>query len=722
MTNPLQALLAPRSVAVIGASRRPDTVGRAVFANILLNDFQGVVYPVNPRARSILGVRAYPSVLDIPDDIDLAVVVVPADVVPQVLEECGQKGVPAAVVISAGFKEIGPEGARREEKVREVARKYNMALMGPNCLGLINTDPKVRLNATFARSMPPAGNIAFISQSGAVGVAALEYVVGANIGLSKFLSVGNKAVLHENHLLEALAEDMQTDVILLYLEDLEDPKGFIDLARAITSELPHKKPILAIKSGRTREGARAAASHTGALAGSDEVYDSLFRQCGVLRVESLEELFDYARALALQPIPRGRRVAIVTNAGGPGIMATDASVRHGLEIAPLDPKTQEHLRAHLPPTASVQNPIDLIGDAREDRYALALEAVLDDPNVDAVLVICTPQITVDLQAVARTVARVVKERRTEKPVVTCFMALRGLGHVLPVLEEARLPNYRFPEAAARALAAMARHAAWLHRPRTPVRRFEDVDREAARRILQQARREGRRFLPEPEAHAVLRAYGFPTVPGRLARTPEEALQAAEAMGYPVALKIVSPDIVHKFDVGGVLLGLDSPQAVREGFATLLQRVREARPQARLWGVYVQKFVQARGALEVILGLHRDPHFGPLLMFGLGGVYVEVLQDVTFRIAPVRELGAYRMLQEIRGRALLEGYRGQPPRDLDALAECIMRLSQLALELPEVHELDINPLLALEQGQGALVLDARILLTPEEEGSDELESR
>lgn len=705
----MRALLSPASVAVIGASTRPHTVGRAVFANILLGDFQGVVYPVNPKAKSILGVRAYPSVLDIPDPVDLAVVVVPAPRVPEILEQCGQKGIPAAVVISAGFKEIGPEGAQLEAQVVSVAKKYGMALMGPNCLGLINTDPSVRLNATFARAMPPAGNIAFISQSGAVGVAALEFVVGENIGLSKFLSIGNKAVIHENHLLEALANDPQTDVILLYLEDLEDPKGFIELARTITGELPHKKPILAVKSGRTREGARAAASHTGALAGSDEVYDSLFRQCGVLRVETLEELFDYARAMALQPPPRGNRVAIVTNAGGPGIMATDASVRHGLEIAALTEQTKEALRKGLPPTASVQNPVDLIGDADEKRYAYALELVLRDENVDAVLVICTPQITVDIQAVARTVAEVVQRQPEKKPVVTSFMALGGIEEVNRVLQQARLPNYRFPEAAARSLAEMVRYMAWVHRPRTPIRVFEDVDRDAARRIVEKARQEGRTFLPEPEAHALLAAYGFPTVPGALATSEDDAVHAAREIGYPVVLKIVSPQVIHKFDVGGVRLNLQNEDAVRRAYNEILERVQAAVPHATIWGVYVQKFVRADGALETIIGMHREPLFGPVLMFGLGGVYVEVLKDVTFRIAPIRELGAYRMLREIRAAPLLEGYRGQPPRDTHALAECLMRLSQLAVEMEEIQELDINPLLALEVGQGARVLDARVLL-------------
>lgn len=703
----LQRLLAPRSVAVIGASTRSGSVGRAVFANILLGDYQGIVYPVNPKAKSILGVRAYPSVQEIPDEVDLAVVIVPAAAVPQVLEECGRKRIPGAVVISAGFKEIGGEGLQLERRVQEIAREHDIALVGPNCLGIINTDPEVRLNATFARSMPPPGKVAFISQSGAVGVAALEYAESEHIGLSKFISVGNKAVLHENHLLRALAEDPHTDVILLYLENLEDPKGFLELAREITGELPQKKPILAIKSGRTREGARAAASHTGALAGSDEVYDALFHQCGVLRVETLEELFEYAQALAQQPAPKGDRVAIVTNAGGPGIMATDACVRHGLRLARFSEETTRRLREGLPPTASVQNPVDLIGDAREDRYEHALRLVLGDENVDAVIVICTPQMMADLEAIARTIADAAREHK--KPVLACLMALEEIGEALRLLEEAEVPHYRFPEDAARSLAEMAHYTSWVNRPRTPVRTFDDVDRERAREVLKTAQADGRTFLPEPEAHAVLRAYGFPVLPGELARTEEEAVQIAERIGYPVVLKVVSPQIVHKFDVGGVRLRLEDARAVQSAFRGIMESVQERKPGAQIWGVFVQEFVSAPGGVETILGLKRDPHFGPLLMFGLGGVYVEVLRDVTFRIAPIRELGAYRMIEGIRAHRLLEGFRGQPPRDIDAIAECLLRLSQLAVELEEIEELDINPLMVFERGAGARVVDARILL-------------
>jgi acetyl coenzyme A synthetase (ADP forming)-like protein len=698
----LDAILSPRSVAVIGASTRPDSVGRAVFANILFHNYQGIVYPINPKTRSILGVRAYASVLDVPDEIDLAVVIVPAPIVPQVLGECGQKGIHGAVVISAGFKEVGTEGAQLERQTKEVAQTHQISLIGPNCLGIINTDASVSLNATFARSMPRAGNIAFISQSGAVGVAALEYAQGENIGLSKFISVGNKADLNESDLLLALRDDPQTAVILLYLEDLEDPKGFIQLAREITSE--QQKPILAIKSGRTREGAKAASSHTGALAGSDEVYDSLFMQCGVLRVESLEELFEYAIAFAQQPPPRGNRVAIVTNAGGPGIMATDACVRHGLQLAELRAQTRQELRRQLPTAASVQNPVDLIGDAREDRYGHALRAVLADANVDACLVICTPQMMADLEAIAHVVAQ---SASNEKPVLACFMALEQIGNALQILEGAKIPHYRFPEDAARALAQMAQYMTWVHRPRTEYKLFSDVDRAQAQEIISRARSEGRRFLPEPEAHALLQAYGFPVLKFHLARTQQQAARAAADMGYPVVLKIVSPQIVHKVDVGGVKLNLQDEAAVRQAHRELISSVSAAHPQARIWGVFVQQFIS--GGKEVILGLKRDRHFGPLLLFGLGGIYVEALRDVTFRIAPIRELGAYRMIQQIRSFKILEGYRGEKPSDIEAIAECLLRLSQLSQEIEEIEELDINPLIVFPQGQGVRVVDARILL-------------
>jgi acetyl coenzyme A synthetase (ADP forming)-like protein len=716
----LEALFAPKSVAVIGASTKPDSLGRAVFKNILFHGYTGVVYPVNPKAKSILGVKAYPSVLDIPDEIDLAVIIVPAIAVANVLEECGRKGVRAAIVISAGFKEIGEEGAQRERELQQIAQRYGIALLGPNCLGIINTDPAVSLNATFAPGMPRQGNIAFISQSGALGVAALEYAQRQKIGLSKFISIGNKADLHENHLLDYLKDDPLSDVILLYVEDLEDPQGFHRLATEITSERPKKIPILAIKSGRTLEGAKAATSHTGALAGSDEVYDSIFMQSGVLRVETIEELFDYAIAFAQQPLPHLTRslsasgegqgevkIAIVTNAGGAGILATDAAVRHGVQLAEFTEETVRKLRELLPPTVNVANPVDMTGEPNEQRYETVVRTVLEDPNVAGVVVIAAPHILMSLENIARHIVRAVQEIHTEKPVLACLMAVTDARPAIEILEEANIPHYSFPERAARALAAMARYREWVHRPRTEYRVFTDVQIEQARETIARAKRQGRSLLLEPEAHDVLKAYGFPVLQYRFAKSEDEALHAAREIGYPVVLKIVSPDIAHKVDVGGVKLDIHSDAELRENYRQMLADVQKAKPDARIFGVFVQEFI--KGGKETILGLKRDPLFGPLLMFGLGGIYVEALRDVTFRIAPIRELGVHRMIRQIRGFKILEGFRGEPPSDIEAIAECLARLSQLATQLEEIVELDINPLVVFEKGRGARVVDARIVV-------------
>lgn len=697
------ALFTPRSVAVVGASTRPDSVGRAVFSNILLHGYTGVVYPVNPKATSILAVRAYPSVVEIPEEVDLAVIVVPSGAVPTVLEECGQRGIKGGVVISAGFKELGPEGAEREHAVGQVAHRFGIPLIGPNCLGIINTDPQVSLNASFARTMPRPGNIALISQSGAIGVAALEYAQAERIGLSKFVSVGNKADVNENDLLAYLKDDPHTDVILLYLEDLTDPKGFIQLAQ----EVSRNKPILAIKSGRTVEGAKAASSHTGALAGSDEAYDSLFAQCGVLRVESLEELFDYAVAFATQPLPKGNRVAIVTNAGGPGIMATDACVRYGLTVTPLQEMTRTKLRKGLPSTAPVENPVDVLGDAGEDRYTLAIEGVLADEGIDGLIVISTPQLMTDLPSVAAAVARIAPNHG--KPTLVCLMATgEVMEQVLTALTAARLPHYQFPEDAARALAAMARYASWIHRPQTAVKAFTDVDRMAVKSILDRAQQEGRHFLPEPEAYEVLQAYRLPVLPFRWTQDEDETVQAAEAIGYPVVVKIVSPDIHHKVDVGGIRLHLANEGDVRRAYQEVLATVRASRPDARQHGVVVQKMIT--GGKETILGMKRDPHFGPLLLFGLGGTYVEIFKDVTVRIAPITELDARQMFEQLKSFQILSGYRGEARSDLEAISNCLERLSQLALDFPILHELDINPLVVFEKGEGAVAIDARIFIS------------
>ncbi|MFA0740421.1 MAG: hypothetical protein DFNUSKGM_000527 [Candidatus Fervidibacter sacchari] len=700
----LRPILEPQSVAVIGASRQPGTVGYAVLSNLLMGQYTGIVYPVNPKAKAICGVRTYPSVLEIPDPVDLAVIIVRAPLVPQVLEECGQKGVKGAIVISAGFKETGPEGAKLEAQVREIAHHYGIALVGPNCLGVINTDPNYRLNASFAKEMPLPGNIAFISQSGALCTAVLDYAKGQGIGFSKVISLGNKADVNENDFLAYLWQDPHTQVILLYVEELTEGRRFLQLAREITGEGDGRKPILALKAGRTPAGARAVASHTGSLAGSDEVYEALFAQAGVLRADTVEDLFEYAIAFANQPLPNGRRTVIITNAGGPGIMATDACVRYGLELAQLNEKTLEQLRQKLPPHASLLNPIDLIGDAQHDRYEAALDAVLDDPNVDAVIVLLTPQAMTDIENIANVIVQ--KSKQRVKPILACFMGLVDISAGVNILKENGVPCYSFPEDAVRALAAMVKYVDWIRRPRTGFKMFP-VDTERARNLLSKAPVSEHGFIPEEVAFQVLEAYGFPVLPWGVAKTPEEAVSVARQIGYPVVLKVLSPDIVHKFDVGGVQLNLNSDSDVKQAFEKIINSVKQHLPEARIEGVIVQ--AMAKKGREVILGLKRDPQFGPILMFGLGGIYVEVLRDVTFRFAPVRELGAYRMVRDIRTYKLLEGVRGEPPADIDKIVECIERLSQLAIEQDLIEELDINPLIVYPQGEGAVVVDVRIMV-------------
>jgi len=704
----LAAIVRPSTVAVIGASRDPAKVGHALFRNILEAGFTGAVHPVNPSARAIGGVRAYPSVRDIPDPVDLAVIVTPARLVPDILDECGEKKVRGVIVISGGFREVGGDGRQREDMVRERVRRWGFALIGPNCLGVVNTDPQVRLNATFAAQIPEAGNIGFLSQSGALTAAALDYARTKRIGFSKVVNLGNKADVNELHLLDMLATDSATRVILLYLEELTDGRRFIEAARAISDQQP-SKPIMVLKAGRTAAGAQAVSSHTGSLAGSDELYQGLFAQAGVIRVESIEELFDLASAVSRQPLPRGRRVAIVTNAGGPGILATDASIRQGLELSRLSDATTRSLRAVVPAEASVANPVDLIGDADSRRYDATLKAVLGDAGVDAAIVLVVRTASLDVEATADAVVR--RAREGGKPVLASFVGALTVTAGVARLEEGGIPHYAFPEAIARTLGAMARYTAWISRPRTGFRTFDDVDRTKAHAIIDGAGT-GTGFLPEARALELLDAYRFPVLPWATAANRREAVERAATMGFPVAMKIRSPEIIHKWDVDGVRLGLKSRADVAAAYDAMVETVRARRPDATIEGVMLQAMA-GRGR-EVILGLSRDPQFGPVLLFGLGGIYVEVLRDVTFRLAPIREFSAHRMIEDTRASAILRGARGESASDIDAVVTSLLRLSQLAIECPEVAELDINPLFVYAQGQGAAVADARIRLAPSEE--------
>jgi acetyltransferase len=701
----LGAFMNPSSVAVIGASAREESVGYAVFANILRTGFKGIVYPVNPTTRSILSVRCYSSILEIPDEVDLAIICIPSKFVPQSVIDCGKKGVKGVVVISAGFKETGAEGAKLEEALKEAARSYDLPVIGPNCLGLANMDPKIQLDATFAKRAPKPGNIAIVSQSGALGVSLMDYASSRNIGISKVVSLGNKAVLNELDLVKALANDPQTKVILLYLEDLVDGRGFIETVRTVTDTI--RKPILALKAGRTAAGAKAASSHTGSLAGSDEVYDAIFLQSGVLRVEFTAELFDYAIAFSRQPIPKSNRVGIITNAGGPGILTTDACIRYGMSIPTPTPETISTLKAFLPAAAALNNPIDMIGDADETRYEKTLQVMIADPTVDSLIVIATRQLMTDTKAIAEAIARTA--RQTDKTIMVSFPGAPYEDEGVRFLENNNVPVYQFSESAVRALATMQKYGSWVVRRRTEVKTFHDVDREKAERIIGSVMKDKREVMTELEAYDVLEAYRFDVPEHSHAKDLGQALKAAQKIGYPVVLKIVSPDILHKTDVGGVKVGIQDANELRRAYEEMMKAVITAMPKARIWGVGVYEMV--KGGIQTILGVKRDPQFGPIIVFGTGGTAVELYKDVSFRLAPIRELGAQNMINSTRASQLLAGYRGSKKGDILKLEESLERLSQMACELQEINELDINPYVVFEDGKGCKALDARILIKP-----------
>ena len=682
----IQAMMNPKSIAVVGASNRPNSVGLAVVRNIFSAGYQGVIYPVNPKARSIQSVKAYPRLTDIPDDVDVAVIIVPSRMVHEVVEEAAEKGVKGVVVITAGFKEVGGHGVELEDQLKETIRRHDISLIGPNCLGIINTSPAVRLNASFATKMPRQGNIAFISQSGALCTAVLDFADGRNIGFSKFISFGNKADVNEIDLMRYLKDDPDTKVILMYLEDISNGREFIEIAREITWDA--RKPMLALKSGRSTEGAQAAASHTGSLAGSDSAYDAIFFQSGIQRVEGITELFHYAIAFSRQPVPKGNKIAIVTNAGGPGIMATDAAIRHDLTLAALSEETQAALKEHLPSTASIHNPVDIIGDATPERYEAALRQVLMDKEVDGAIVILSPQAMTDPLETAAIVPRVIEG--LDKTVLCSFMGTVDVSEGVRYLEANSIPNYIFPEASVRAMAAMLRFGDLLRLDRRKVRRVA-ANRDSANDIIKR-RLDGqdRHYMPEQEANELLQCYGFPILPNRLVTQPSEIEAAAETIGFPVAMKICSPDIVHKFDAGGVKLKIKNLEKARQAYDGIIANALEHNPEARIKGILMEKM--ARPGVEVILGATRDTKFGPIVMFGLGGTFVEAIKDVSFRLAPMWEISAEIMMRSIKAYTILQGVRGNPPSDIEAIKDCVLRLSQMVSDHPEITELDINPLI------------------------------
>jgi acetyl coenzyme A synthetase (ADP forming)-like protein len=701
----LRPFFFPSAVAVVGASRAPAGIGYRILEALIANSFQGPIYPVNPHASEICSLRAYASVRELPGPVDLAIVAVPRDAVLGVVDECAERGVKALVVITAGFAETGADGRALQQRLVEKVRGCGMRMVGPNCLGLLNTDPRVRLNASFSPFFPPPGVVAMSSQSGALGIAILALARRRRLGVSTFVSVGNKADVSSNDLLQFWEEDERTRVILLYLESFGNPRRFARIARRVG----RSKPIVALKAGRSQSGTRAAGSHTAALAASDVAVDALFRQTGVIRAETVDEMFDLAAALGSQPLPRGRRVAIVTNAGGPGILCADACEAGGLSVSELSEATRSSLAAFLPPAASLANPVDMIASASPDHFSRAVETVLAASEVDSLIVIFISVGVVKTEEAARAVGEGVAVARAAghgmKPVLACMMAEEGAPNPLP-LDSETIPVYAFPEAAARALGKIAVYANWRAAPLGVIPNFTDIDSDKAREICASAlKARGAGWLSTEETHAVLAVMGLPLPPGGIAKTADEAAKLARAVGYPVALKLASHSIVHKTEFGAVRLNLSDENSVRRAFEEIRSRLARDGMLGAMDGVLVQPMILS--GVEVMVGVTADPLFGPLIAFGLGGIHVEILGDVRFRITPLSDRDAAEMVREIRGFRLLEGYRGHPPADVAAIEEALLRVSRLVEEVPEIGELDLNPIFALPPGQGCSIADARI---------------
>ncbi len=708
-TASLRPFFRPRSVAVVGASRDPSSIGYRILDALVMNRFQGPVYPVNPKTSVVGSIRAYPTVRDLPPPVDLAIIAVPRDAVMGVVDECAERGIRALIVITAGYAEVNAEGRELQRKLVEKVRGYGMRLVGPNCLGLLNTDPEVRLNATFSPVFPSAGRVAMASQSGALGVALLAASRRFHLGLSSFVSFGNKADVSSNDLVQYWEGDPETDVILLYLESFGNPRRFARIARRVSQP----KPIVAVKGGRTQAGRRAAGSHTAALAASDVAVEALFRQTGVIRAETLEDMFGLAAALSSQPLPRGRRVAVVTNAGGPGILCADACEAGGLTVTELSAETRARLTAFLPATASVANPVDMIASATPEHYRRTIETVLAADETDAVIVLYIPLDMTIPEALVNAIRDGVAAGRAsggkEKPVLGCLMGGEGIKRPL-ALEHESIPAYAFPEAAAQVLSKVTAYADWRAQPLGTVPDFEGINLRSAREICGTAlEQRGEGWLSAEETRLLLKSVGLPMPPGGVAKTADEAADLAMAIGFPVAVKLASHRLVHKTEVGGVHLNLADEAAVRHAYGTIRDRLVKENSLHEMDGVLVQPMMF--GGVEVMVGVTEDPLFGPLIAFGLGGIHVEILRDVCFRITPLTDRDAGEMVRGIRGFRLLEGYRGHPAADVKAIQDILLRVSRLVEEVPEISELDLNPIFAFPPGEGCLVVDARIRVAP-----------
>ncbi len=699
----LKSIFNPSSIAVIGTNNVKGTVPFDILENLLKAEFNGLIFPVSPKEKHILGLKSYHYVLDIEDPVDLAIIVFPSSVAHMALEQCGQKGIKSVIIISAGYKEVGEKGLQKEIQIREIARKYNLNFIGPNCLGVINTDPEVNLNASFARKMPEQGSIGFLSQSGALCTAVLDYALAKHIGFSKFISFGNKADISEVDLLYYLMEDEKTKVILMYLEEITDGRKLMAAASRVIHET--HKPVLILKSGRTNAGASAAASHTGSLAGDDIVCDAAFEQAGIIRCDNIEEMFNIAIAFDYQPAPATNKVAIITNAGGPGVLTTDSAINEGLQLAGFSEETKKIFRRNLPATANINNPVDVIGDARADRYKIAMEGAFNDKDVSGVLVILTPQSMTDIESIANAVVE--ESKRSDKPVYTSFMGESDVKIGVDILLRNRIPHYILPESMCRSFAKVYQFNQRINHNVNAEDKRDDYDVRAAEKIINDIINAGRNVVLEDKATQVLQYFGIPVVKNKLAKSKEEAVKAAKEIGFPVVMKVMSEDILHKSDIQGVILNIINEKEAEDAYLEIMKNISVKAPEARVDGIVVSSMIEK--GQEVILGIKRDPAFGPVVMFGLGGIFVEIFRDIVLRVAPVNKTMAMEMISGIKSFSLLTGARGGSEKDIENLAEAIYRLSLLAIALPQIKELDINPMVVLEKGKGCFVADAKIIL-------------
>lgn len=688
----------PRSVAIIGASREEGKVGNTIVENMINSGYKGKLFLINPRADKIHNIKCYKSILDTPIDTDLVIIVIPSKYVSKVIEQCAEKNTKWAIIISAGFKESGIKGAKMEKRLIEKAKYYGIRILGPNCLGIINSNCPI--NASFSPNMPKKGVIGFISQSGALGTAILDWARTNKIGLSKFVSLGNKADISENDLLEDWADDDKTKVITVYMEGVKNGKDFL----RISSKVSKKKPVVIIKAGNTNAGAKAVSSHTGTLAGSSKAYDAAFKQAGVIRAKTIKDLFNYAIALSNQPLPKGKRIAIITNAGGPGIMATDACEENNITMANLKSETIDKLKEFLPETASFYNPIDVLGDALADRYRKTLEVVIKDKNIDAILILLTPQAMTQSLKTAMSIIEVVEKTKKKMPVFTSFMGGFEVKKGIDLLMRKGIPNFDIPEEAVYTLKVLMYYSDWISKKTDPIVEF-DVNEKKVKEIFDICRNDGRLELGEMESREILKAYKIDVPKAELARDVNEAKKITRKIGYPVVLKIVSPVILHKTDVGGIKIGIENEKELEENYDQILWNVKKHMPDAKIRGILVQEMIKSKK--ETIIGMNRDPQFGPVVMFGLGGIYVEILKDVSFRIAPISRKVAKEMVEEIKTINLLKGTRGEKPSDIESIIEILIRFSQLVTDFPEIIEMDINPLFVKERGKGSIAGDARI---------------